>query len=93
MDCCTTQFEKNGKPVGNSKDGKEYCTFQQERSILRDNIKDNIKLRDNYPDKTWLLIIIAIICAIIVTPLLIKNLIIGIISIGLVLVIMYTVSK
>jgi len=91
MDCCTTQFEKNG----NSKDGKEYCTFQQERAISRDtdNIKDNIELRDNYQDKTWLLIIIAIICAIVVTPLLIKNLIVGSIAIGLVLVIIYMVSK
>jgi len=94
MNCCTTQFEKNG----NSKDGKEYCTFQQERGNLRDtdNIKDNIELMNNYQDKsdkTWLLIIIAIICAIIVTPLLIKNLIVGIVAIGLVLVIIYTASK
>jgi hypothetical protein len=33
MDCCTTQFEKNGNPVGTSKDGKEYCTFQQGRLV------------------------------------------------------------
>ena len=52
-----------------------------------------IELMDNYQDKTWLLIIIAIICAIIVTPLLIKNLIVGIVAIAIGLVIIYTVSK